>query len=251
MLVGIYFVPRDEYYNALAQAARRAHDRHNAPQVGMLLKESLAFRVVASSYEEEVKAALGQLVNVLGGEVSLRLSRRNTHLLVPFAVGDKYLGCADRGVTPVTMEWLLQSAQAGGPPLSACGDLNAGARGGCCRVPRQVHGSHTGARCLPWTGTCQGVASDGMQQAAASHSSAEPRCGCCRALRQVGPWQMLHAATPHRGSLCGGHVPDAAMWRTLVRQCSSFALECCCLCQVTCWTPLSSVRPRQTQMAPR
>lgn len=77
--------------------------------------------MVASSYEEEVKAALGQLVNVLGGEVSLRLSRRNTHLLVPFAAGNKYLGCADRGVTPVTMEWLLQSAQAGGDTLGACG----------------------------------------------------------------------------------------------------------------------------------
>ena len=88
----------------------------------MVLTESLGFRVVASSYGEEVKAALGQLVNVLGGEVSLRLSRRNTHLLVPCAVGDKYLGCADRGVTPVTMEWLLQSAQAGGDPLNVHGD---------------------------------------------------------------------------------------------------------------------------------
>ncbi len=105
--------------------------------------------MVASSYEEEVKAALGQLVNVLGGEVSLRLSRRNTHLLVPFAAGNKYLGCADRGVTPVTMEWLLQSAQAGGEhPRCLWGTSMLGH--GVAAV--DCHGSHTGAQCLSWTG---------------------------------------------------------------------------------------------------
>ena len=125
-LVLMYLVKHGDHHKVLAQAARRAHGGHRAPQVGILLKESPVFRVVASSYEEEVKAALGQLVNVLGGEVSLRLSRRNTHLLVPSAAGNKYLGCADRGVTPVTMEWLLQSAQAGGDTLDVRVDLNAG-----------------------------------------------------------------------------------------------------------------------------
>ena len=66
-----------------------------------------------SSYPDEVKASVEQLVSIMGGRYSTSLSKKNSHLLIRAAAGPKFAGCAARGVIPVTADWLIESAHAG------------------------------------------------------------------------------------------------------------------------------------------
>jgi len=72
-----------------------------------------ACRVTVSSYPDEVKASVEQLVSIMGGRYSTSLSKKNSHLLIRAAAGPKFAGCAGRGVIPVTADWLIESAHAG------------------------------------------------------------------------------------------------------------------------------------------
>ena len=66
-----------------------------------------------SSYPDDVKASIEQLVSIMGGRYSTSLSKKNSHLLIRAAAGPKFAGCAARGVIPVTADWLIESAHAG------------------------------------------------------------------------------------------------------------------------------------------
>ncbi len=66
-----------------------------------------------SSYPDEVKASVEQLVSIMGGRYSTSLSKKNSHLLIRAAAGPKFAGCIARGVIPVTADWLIESAHAG------------------------------------------------------------------------------------------------------------------------------------------
>ncbi|KAL0048805.1 hypothetical protein WJX82_011551 [Trebouxia sp. C0006] len=91
-------------------------------------------RVTVSSYPDEVKASVEQLVSIMGGRYSTSLSKKNSHLLIRAAAGPKFAGCIARGVIPVTADWLIESAHAGRllderdfhPPALAEGDSDAG-----------------------------------------------------------------------------------------------------------------------------
>ena len=69
--------------------------------------------MTVSSYPEDVKASIEQLVSIMGGRYSTSLSKKNSHLLIRAAAGPKFAGCAARGVIPVTADWLIESAHAG------------------------------------------------------------------------------------------------------------------------------------------
>ena len=69
--------------------------------------------MTVSSYPDEVKASVEQLVSIMGGRYSTSLSKKNSHLLIRAAAGPKFAGCAARGVIPVTADWLIESAHAG------------------------------------------------------------------------------------------------------------------------------------------
>ena len=49
----------------------------------------------------------------MGGRYTTSLGKRNSHLLIRAAAGPKFAGCASRAVTPVTADWLIESAYAG------------------------------------------------------------------------------------------------------------------------------------------
>ena len=66
-----------------------------------------------SSYPEDVKASIEQLVSIMGGRYTTSMSKKNSHLLIRAAAGPKFAGCAARGVVPVTADWLIESAHAG------------------------------------------------------------------------------------------------------------------------------------------
>ncbi|DBA89074.1 hypothetical protein WJX77_001689 [Trebouxia sp. C0004] len=91
-------------------------------------------RVTVSSYPDDVKASIEQLVSIMGGRYSTSLSKKNSHLLIRAAAGPKFSGCAARRVIPVTADWLIESAHAGRllderdfhPPALAEGDSDAG-----------------------------------------------------------------------------------------------------------------------------
>lgn len=64
---------------------------------------------------------VAETVRALGGHISSKLSRSNTHLILPTTGGDKFDACAKLNVKPVTVDWLVDSAVAGasdarGPP---------------------------------------------------------------------------------------------------------------------------------------
>ena len=53
------------------------------------------------------------MVTIMGGKYTTSLGKRNSHLLIRAAAGPKFAGCASRAVTPVTADWLIESAYAG------------------------------------------------------------------------------------------------------------------------------------------
>ena len=73
----------------------------------------LLCRITVSSYTDEEKRAIHQLVYILGGSFTKSMGRKNTHLLIRAAAGPKFAGCAERNVIPVTVDWLIDSAHAG------------------------------------------------------------------------------------------------------------------------------------------
>lgn len=71
-------------------------------------------RLTVSSYPDDVKVGISHLVTILGGRYTTSLGKRNSHLLIRAAAGPKFAGCVSRAVTPVTADWLIESAYAGG-----------------------------------------------------------------------------------------------------------------------------------------
>lgn len=52
-------------------------------------------------------------IKTLGGKYTVKMSVRNTHLIVRSAAGPKFTGAAAFRVKPVTIDWLFQMAGAG------------------------------------------------------------------------------------------------------------------------------------------
>ena len=70
--------------------------------------------VAISGYDRPIRSAIKHTVETIGGKVSLDcMSAKDSHLLVPFAHGEKYKHSARLGVIPVTADWLVQSINAG------------------------------------------------------------------------------------------------------------------------------------------
>lgn len=44
-------------------------------------------RACTSGYDLPIRVAIGRLVETLGGKVTDNMTRRNTHLILPFATG--------------------------------------------------------------------------------------------------------------------------------------------------------------------
>ncbi|KFM23794.1 hypothetical protein F751_6762 [Auxenochlorella protothecoides] len=71
-------------------------------------------RICISGYDVHVRSAINFSVQLVGGTHSSEaMTRANTHLVLPEAVGEKYKHCAAFGVTPVTADWLVDSITAG------------------------------------------------------------------------------------------------------------------------------------------
>lgn len=69
--------------------------------------------MTASNLEEAEKVRVKTVVKLLGGHYTLKMSVTNTHLVVPFAAGQKFHGSKRFGVTPVTCAWLMDVARSG------------------------------------------------------------------------------------------------------------------------------------------
>lgn len=73
----------------------------------------LPCRVSVSSMSEQQKQSIKALVVLLGGRYTVKMGDFNTHLIVPFATGEKFKAAPARGVTPVTHHWLIAMAKQG------------------------------------------------------------------------------------------------------------------------------------------
>ena len=70
-------------------------------------------RLTASNLTPEEKDSVKRVVNILGGQYSVKMGFSNTHLIVPYAAGDKYEGAVRYNVQPVTCNWIIDVARAG------------------------------------------------------------------------------------------------------------------------------------------
>ncbi|CAL8472179.1 g11721 [Coccomyxa elongata] len=70
-------------------------------------------KLCASGMPEDAKLAIKELVKHLGGKYTQKMSRHNTHLIIQKAMGEKWRHATAFGVTPVTPDWLVDSARAG------------------------------------------------------------------------------------------------------------------------------------------
>jgi len=70
-------------------------------------------RITASNLSEQQKHSIKKVVRLLGGNYTVKMGHRNTHLVVPFAAGDKYKGAIRFEVAPVTYDWLVNVARSG------------------------------------------------------------------------------------------------------------------------------------------
>ena len=75
-------------------------------------------RITASNLSQQEKDSVKGLSKLLGGQYTVKMGFRNTHLVVPFAAGDKYKGAVRFEVLPVTYRWLVDSAKTGRLPRS-------------------------------------------------------------------------------------------------------------------------------------
>ncbi|PIN17298.1 hypothetical protein CDL12_10034 [Handroanthus impetiginosus] len=66
------------------------------------------YRLCVSQYDMKEKQLLRNLCYVLGGEFSIRLTKKVTHLLCKFADGDKYEAACRSGIHTVTSEWIYE-----------------------------------------------------------------------------------------------------------------------------------------------
>ena len=62
---------------------------------------------------EEARNTLAIMFNVYGGKFSAQMTKKNTHLILPSAEGDKYQAALRWGVKTVTMAWVVESALLG------------------------------------------------------------------------------------------------------------------------------------------
>jgi len=70
--------------------------------------------VAISGYDRPIRSAIKHTVETIGGKVSLDcMSAKDSHLLVPYAHGEKYKHSSRLGVIPVTADWLVRSVEAG------------------------------------------------------------------------------------------------------------------------------------------
>lgn len=70
--------------------------------------------VAISGYDRPIRSAIKHTIESIGGRVSLDcMSAKDSHLLVPYAHGEKYKHSARLGVKAVTADWLVQSVESG------------------------------------------------------------------------------------------------------------------------------------------
>lgn len=69
--------------------------------------------MTASNLGPEEKDSIKRIVNILGGQYTIKMGFKNSHLVVPYAAGDKYDGAVRFNVIPITSSWLIDSAKAG------------------------------------------------------------------------------------------------------------------------------------------
>ncbi len=92
-----------------------------------MIDKSFHCSVTASNLGSEEKDSIKRIVNILGGQYTIRMGLKNSHLIVPFAAGEKYDGAVRFSVIPVTSSWLVDSAKAG-KVLQLVGILNTSKR---------------------------------------------------------------------------------------------------------------------------
>ena len=62
---------------------------------------------------EEARNSLAIMFNVYGGKFSAQMTKKNTHLILPTAEGEKYQAALRWGVKVVAMAWVVESALMG------------------------------------------------------------------------------------------------------------------------------------------
>lgn len=98
--------------------------------------------VSTSGYDDDVKSAIKHTIETIGGRFSARnMSAKDTHLIVPFAHGEKYRHSERLGVTPVTSQWLVESVKSG--RILPEGRFTPGPKPGC-EPDTMVQGSKLG-----------------------------------------------------------------------------------------------------------
>jgi len=76
-------------------------------------KRATSMLICVSGYDGEDRSEIVRLLEAIGAFVSEGMKRRNTHLVLPWAEGQKYGYCQRWGVTPVTASWLFDSVTEG------------------------------------------------------------------------------------------------------------------------------------------
>ena len=70
--------------------------------------------ISTSGYDDDIKSAIKFTVETIGGRFSAKnMSAKDTHLIVPFAHGEKYRHSDRLGVTAVTAQWLVETVKSG------------------------------------------------------------------------------------------------------------------------------------------
>ena len=78
-------------------------------------KSCTVSRVCSTMLGEEARNTLAIMLSVYGGKFSASMTKRNTHLVLPSAQGEKFQAALKWGVKPVTMAWVVESALLGMP----------------------------------------------------------------------------------------------------------------------------------------
>lgn len=139
--------------------------------------------IAISGYDKSIRSAIKHTVETIGGRVSLDcMSAKDTHLLVPYAHGEKYKHSERLGVKAVTTDWLVESVASGRILPEA--PYRPMAKEGC-QAEKLAEGPGIGkvdATQHPWTDGSSKVSKDGNCDDEAPESGKIFVKGCQRSL---------------------------------------------------------------------
>ena len=117
-------------------------------------KRATTMLICVSGYDGEDRSEIVRLLEAIGAIVSEGMKRRNTHLVLPWAEGQKYEYCQRWDVMPVTASWLFDSIAEGRmlpeakypPPTRYCENTNMNTNPTVSLLAPTQFGSNHGSR---------------------------------------------------------------------------------------------------------